>query len=70
MLPKCVHESRVHKCDLRMQYIDIPEENRVLGNRESLNQISEVDFLHNVNVDEKLPEAVLGYVLHLLGLVA
>jgi len=53
-----------------MQYIDIPEENRVLGNRESLNQVSEVDFLHNVNVDEKLPEAVLGYVLDLLGLVA
>jgi hypothetical protein len=69
MLSECVHESRVHKRDLRMQHIDIPEENRVLGNREGLDQVSEVDFLHDVNVDEELPKAVLGDILNLLGLV-
>jgi hypothetical protein len=53
-----------------MEHIDIPEENRVLGNRERLNQVSEVDLLHDVNVDEELSEAVLRDVLDLLGLVA
>jgi hypothetical protein len=52
-----------------MQHIYIPEEHRVLGNRESLNQVSEVNFLYDVNVDEELPEAVLGDILDLLGLV-
>ena len=70
MSPKSVHEGGVNKSDFRMQHIDIPEEHRVLGNRESLNQVSEVDFLHDVDVDEELPETVLGDVLDLLGLVA